>query len=328
MKEDTVTDIYNIIYEFPLLIAGIDPQKKVVIWNKLCEKLVGYTSAEIESIPKAYEKILPADNKFQSTLDDIIHFKKQEPTIFNNVPVISSNGSIVYINWHVRHRKLSILPDDITWFIGYDVTEQKITADELKKSEERFKTISRATNDAVWDWNLKTGFLWWNNGIKQIFGYNDKDVENHIDWWKEQLHPEDKDRVQAKIYDYIERGESYWFDEYRFKRANGSYANVFDKGLLIKNKHGVPIQMIGGIMDITDKEIFKENLSIKIAQLREYAFFNSHKFRGPLTRLISLTHLLELDTETSDQTKELAKLIISTAEELDRLVKDMANILM
>ncbi|CAN5569952.1 hypothetical protein BH10BAC2_BH10BAC2_27930 [soil metagenome] len=75
MKEDTVTDIYNIIYEFALLIAGIDPNKKIVIWNKLCEKLVGCSPAEMENIPNACEKILPADNKFQSTLDDIIHFK-------------------------------------------------------------------------------------------------------------------------------------------------------------------------------------------------------------------------------------------------------------
>lgn len=105
------------------------------------------------------------------------------------------------------------------------------------------------------------------------------------------------------------------------------YAYVFDERFIIKNELGKLIQLIGGMMDITDKKIFQENLTLKTTQLREYSYFNSHKFRGPLARLMSLAHVLDIDEETTDSNRLVAKQIQVAAEELDRLVKELSKLL-
>jgi two-component system CheB/CheR fusion protein len=65
----------------------------------------------------------------------------------------------------------------------------------LSVSEERFRLLSLATNDAVWDWNLVTNHLWWNEGYKVMFGQQPEDTEMGIDSWAGRLHPDDRERV-------------------------------------------------------------------------------------------------------------------------------------
>ncbi len=92
-------------------------------------------------------------------------------------------------------------------------------------------------------------------------------------------------------------------------------------------EYGKAIQMIGGMMDITAKKLFQENLTLKTTQLREYSYYNSHKFREPLARLMSLAHVLDIAEETTDSNRLVAKQIRVAAEELDRIVKELSKLL-
>jgi PAS domain S-box-containing protein len=121
----------------------------------------------------------------------------------------------------------------------------------LRKSEQRFQLVARATNDAVWDWNLETNTLWWNEGIKELFYYSLEEVKPDITWWYEHIHPEDRMRVISGIQKAIQESKRYWSDEYRYRRADGSYAYVFDRGYVILDHHGKPVRMVGSMMDIT-----------------------------------------------------------------------------
>jgi PAS domain S-box-containing protein len=121
----------------------------------------------------------------------------------------------------------------------------------LIESEKRFSIISKASNDAVWDWDLETDELWWNEGLSSIFGYNQDEIENTYKWWLERLHPSFTDQVNEKLKDHVDQGKELWSDEYMFRKKDGSYAYVFDKGYIIKNEKGKPIRFIGGMVDIT-----------------------------------------------------------------------------
>jgi len=135
-----------------------------------------------------------------------------------------------------------------------DVTEWKVAAEALRRSEERFRIVARATNDALWDWDLLTDSVWWNEGFRTLFGYHDNEIPPGIESWTANIHPEDRGRVETGVYALIDSGRQSWSDEYRFRRADRSYAQVLDRGYVIHDAEGKAIRMIGSMMDISERK--------------------------------------------------------------------------
>src|SRR5215475_1821776 len=110
---------------------------------------------------------------------------------------------------------------------AYQVTESLVALDQqgetLRQSEERYRIVTQATNDAVWDWDLKTDRVWWNEGALTLFGYRLENQEADSGWWLERIHPEDREAVEAYFFDVVRGKELSWVDEYRFRCADGSY---------------------------------------------------------------------------------------------------------
>jgi len=154
--------------------------------------------------------------------------------------------------------------------ISRDITAQKEIAESLRISNDRFNIVSKATNDAIWDWNLITNEMLWNKAVKHLFGYSDNEVENIADWWYSKIHPDDRERVISKIHHHIESGIVKWQDEYRFVKADGTYKFVFDRGFILLNSEQKPYRMIGAMMDITERKKLEAELAEqKINKQRE-----------------------------------------------------------
>jgi PAS domain S-box-containing protein len=111
--------------------------------------------------------------------------------------------------------------------------------------------VARATNDAVRDWDLVTNGMWWNEGFSALFGHQAQDIEGDVEPWYSRLHPDDKDRVIASCYTAINGGASTWSESYRFRRADGTYAEVLDRGYIVRNVRGQALRLIGAMTDLT-----------------------------------------------------------------------------
>jgi PAS domain S-box-containing protein len=136
-----------------------------------------------------------------------------------------------------------------------DVTERTRAEEAMRASDERFRMIARATNDAIWDWDLVTNVVWWSESFQTLFGYRADQVEAEAESWYSRLHPGDHERVSSKIGKTIEGGATHWSDEYRFRRGDGNYAYVLDRGYIIRDQQGRPTRMIGAMMDVSkDKQ--------------------------------------------------------------------------
>ncbi|HEU5070909.1 MAG TPA: PAS domain S-box protein [Verrucomicrobiae bacterium] len=149
-----------------------------------------------------------------------------------------------------------------------DVTAQRNAQEALRESEERFKNVARATADAVWDWDLKSNALWWNDGITKLFGHAVEELEPDVASWKNRIHPADQERVVQEIHRVIDGQGEYWSDEYRFRRRGGSYAYVLDRGYVIRNREGKPVRMVGGMTDLTERRQAEEALARSNRALR------------------------------------------------------------
>src|SRR5438874_10536731 len=154
--------------------------------------------------------------------------------------------------------------------VAFDVSERTRTEESLRRSEERFQLLGRATNDVVWDWDLQTDGMWMNENVAAMFGYRAEDVEPTGSWWEERLHPDDRGRVGASIDDLIGSGGSVWSAEYRFRRRDGRYDTVIDRGYVLHDASGHPVRMIGSVMDVS-KERKAEAIQSAVYKISEAA---------------------------------------------------------
>lgn len=150
---------------------------------------------------------------------------------------------------------LTSVGNQIAWVI-----ERKQAEEALSKSEERFQLIARATNDAIWDWDLATDAVWWNEGFQKLFGYSADEAGCDVKSLTERLHPDDLERVTHDIRKLIDSGQQNWSNEYRFRCRDGSYAFVIDRGYIVYDQ-GKPVRMLGSMMDVTERKSLEQQLT-------------------------------------------------------------------
>jgi len=148
------------------------------------------------------------------------------------------------------------LRDDDRTHLGFikvvrDRTPEHLAGKALDEAQERYRLAAKATNDAIWDWDLLTNQVLWNDAVTAAYGHQPENIEPTGDWWIAQIHPEDRDRINASIHDVIEGTSTAWTDEYRFRRTDGSYAEVLDRGHVIRYADGRAVRMIGAMLDLT-----------------------------------------------------------------------------
>jgi PAS domain S-box-containing protein len=125
------------------------------------------------------------------------------------------------------------------------------------------------TFDALWDWDIDSGRVLWNSAMTRLFGYPLSDFTQDIDFWKDHIHPDDRGRVVDSITAAVEEGwDHLWQAEYRFLRADGSYAWVLDRGRVEKDSTGRVVRMVGALRDESQQRQNVEKLSASEARYR------------------------------------------------------------
>ncbi len=136
----------------------------------------------------------------------------------------------------------------------------------IRATEERYRLAARATNDVIWDWDLVADRIRWNEALTTLFGHTE--VETEGSWWKDHIHPDDRDSVVSSTEALIASERENWTAEYRFLKADGSEAFVFDRGFVIRDEQGRAIRMIGSMFDLTGRRRAEEALRRSEERLR------------------------------------------------------------
>ena len=140
-----------------------------------------------------------------------------------------------------------------------DVTERLQSEEKLRKSEERFHLLTRETNDAVWDFSLLKKEYWLSEEFEKVFGYKlNKSQSIKLATWREKIHPEERERVVSSFNAAMRGGAQCWSEEYSFRRADGGYVFVLDRGYIIRDENGKAVRAIGTMMDITQRKQAEE----------------------------------------------------------------------
>lgn len=141
--------------------------------------------------------------------------------------------------------------------ILYSIERKKIQLN-LEETNKRFTYVSKATNEPLWDWDIRSNEIFWNDKVK-IFGYHDAVLKNES-WRMSNIHSEDRDRIISKLNEILKSNEEKWSGEYRFRCADGTYKYIYDRGYILRDKDNQPYRVIGTMQDVTEQISLRKKL--------------------------------------------------------------------
>ncbi|MBA3657363.1 MAG: PAS domain-containing protein, partial [Gemmatimonadaceae bacterium] len=171
-----------------------------------------------------------------------------------------------------------------------DVTREHARESALLETNERYSYVAKATNDAVWDLDVATNKLVWNESVHSLFGYSPDQVRGDLTWWEERVHPEDRERVVDSFHAAVDGGADIWETAYKFRNSDGSYSSVVDRGYMIRDDEGNARRAIGAMSDRTMQTALEESLrhSQKMDAVGRLSAGVAHDFNNVLA-LISVS---------------------------------------
>jgi PAS domain S-box-containing protein len=237
-----------------LTIAGMDG--RYIRVNPAFIEFSGYTAEEAKSIhPLSYVHDFDKPAVYQK-LTELSEGKSIE--YFEN-RIVTKDGKTKWIAWTAT----PLMDEGIVIASHRDITAQKEMIEALAVSNERYEYVKRATNEAIWDFDLKKNVILRSEGYKQLFDYDTDSEHTSLDFWESKLHPDDRERVKQQLHSFLSQSAyNQWQCEYRFLKRDGTYAYISDKGFKIHDRDGMPIRFVGAMQDISEQKLFAEKLRL------------------------------------------------------------------
>ena len=234
--------------------------RKIQFVNDYVEQMLGYSVEECKAMPNFWRTVVHKDDRdgFDHDVKAILEGSREGKQQFR---CTTKDGELLWIEAHI----VTVLNEAGVAIgargVALDITDRMRAEEALRESENRFQLVSQSTKDIIYEWNLQTGFVWWNDSaMRSVFGYPPEEMTHDFNWWQERLYPNDKDRILVSVSEALGGMDQMWENEYRFRKMDNSYAYVYHRAFIVRDEGGQALKVIGSLMDFTERKQSEEKL--------------------------------------------------------------------
>ena len=264
-------------------------------------------------------------------------FAEDQYVLMSGKSILDSEGTLLDHEGKLRSLLVSKVPlrdvhGKITGLIGvtHDISLRKKAEDDLKQISTRLSLATRAGGVGVWDLDLISDFLLWDDQMFSLYGVNRNYVGQANDTRLRGIHPDDAQAVEAQIQLAIS-GEKEFDTEFRVVWPDGSIHNIRALATVQRDKDGNPLHIIGTNWDITEQKqteatllIAKQESDSANRAKSEFLANMSHEIRTPLNGVIGFTDLL-LRTPLNKVQQQYAKNANTSGHTLLGIINDILD---
>ncbi|WP_338871549.1 PAS domain-containing protein [Myxococcus stipitatus] len=209
--------------------------------------------------------------------------------------------------------------------VSLDITERRRAEEVLRQSETRYRLATLATRDVIYDWDLATGHIEWSELAARQFRMHSGTLEMDVDAWMRAIHPEDRGRVGVEVERIIASGEREWHDEYRFRRGDGTWAVIEDRGHVVRDSSGTAERMVGAMHDVTERRAAEEEARRRAEFEQLLIGIVGHDLRNPLSAITMASTTLLRREYLDERQRKVIDRILSSAERATRMLRDVLD---
>jgi len=208
--------------------------------------------------------------------------------------------------------------------IGHDITEIKLRQAELEASEERLSNATQVARLGLWDWNVRTGAIYWSDEHFRMEGYGVGEVVPSYETWAARIHPDDRVDTESALQRAMKLHKEF-AHEFRVIHPDKSVHWLSGRGSFFYDEAGQPIRMVGAMVDMTERREWEERQKILLAELQH----RTRNLMGVIQSMFEKTRrsssTIEALTATyKDRMSALARVqsLLSRLSETDRITFD------
>ena len=216
----------------------------------------------------------------------------------------------------------------------YKYVSARTDITKLRASEHRLSRSLNFANIGTWDWNIRTGELFWSERIWSLFGYDKEVTETTYDNFLAAVHPDDRKLVIDSVNNCVENGTVYNI-EHRVIWQDGTVCWLQESGDVIRSEDGVALHMLGLVQDITERKKTEQALidareDAENANRAKSQFLSSmsHELRTPMNAIMGFGQLLKLEAGTSltEEQEDNVDEIITAGNHLLVLINEVLDL--
>jgi PAS domain S-box-containing protein len=285
---------------------------KILNVNKAMIKLYGYTEKE-------FLKMTALDIRPKEDHESFKQYvlKEKEPDESGIALHQNKNGEKFYVRFNFHN--IPLVKEDAILVMITDIDENLKNERRINELLNLYEAVNQATHDVIWDYDLPARKITWMQGFEELYGYTEENRPRDFNALTYVYH-EDRATVKHYFGELMATKQKDWLLDYRFMCANGEVKYVRDRGLVVFNKAGEPIRLIGAMQDIDKQKRYEQQLLNRNEQLEEIAWINSHEVRRPLSNIIALAKLIKEYPNPSDEMSTLIDHLYNSSQELDNAV--------
>jgi PAS domain S-box-containing protein len=241
----------------PIIIARED--STFYDFNDAALELHGYSAREMAKMRVGNLVVGYKEEDWDTAFEEVWANLKANKTFEATVQHRKKDGTIIDVEIRANYITYGDLELNCSFII--DITDKKKAERTIKRSNERYEYATLATHDIVWETDLINDTLYFGSNFKTVFGHETTGVEpgpNNV--WRNNIHPDDVERVLANELEVINGNGDGWETEYRFRKSDGHLAIVLDRGFGLKDENGKTVRLIGAMQDITEKRKIEDEL--------------------------------------------------------------------